>query len=348
MEVAVSTGLFYSDACLRHDTGDHPESARRLEAIMDRLRSLSYLPHLSYLEAPAASLDLVERVHSPDLVRQVLREAEGGGGWLDPDTAVSPGSVDAALHAVGGTVEAAVAVATGRLDNAFAAVRPPGHHATRDRGMGFCLFNNAAIAVRHLLDRKLAERIAIVDFDVHHGNGTQDIFYDDPSVLYFSIHQMPLFPGTGRYTEIGRGPGKGYTANVPISPGAGDDAYLYVQESVLAPLLRRYRPDLLLVSAGYDPHWRDPLAAMRVTVPGFRRMAERLQDLGGELCGGRVVYTLEGGYDLAALGCAVEATVRVLCGAPGEVEDPHGPPPSPLGREAVEPVVAAVRALHRL
>ncbi|MHB0871737.1 MAG: histone deacetylase family protein [Chloroflexota bacterium] len=344
----MATGLYYSDACLKHDTGGHPESAQRLEAIMGRLRSLGDLPGLSLLEAPAAGLELVERVHTPGLVKRVLREAERGGGWLDPDTVVSPGSVEAALHAVGGTVEATVAVATGKLENGFVAVRPPGHHATPDRAMGFCLFNNVAIAARQLLDRGLAGRIAIVDFDVHHGNGTQEVFYQEPSVLYFSTHQMPLFPGTGRHTETGRGPGEGYTVNAPLPPGVGDEGYLYLFESVLAPLLRRYRPELLLVSAGYDPHWRDPLASMRVTVPGFRRMAAELQGLARDLCGGKAVYVLEGGYDLAALGCAVEATVRLLCGDGKETEDPYGPPPSSLGREAVEPIVAAVRGIHRL
>lgn len=344
----MATGLYYSDACLKHDTGSHPENQQRLEAIMGRLRAASDLGTVSYLEAPSASLEQVKSVHTPAYVNRVVRLVEGGGGWLDPDTVASPGSLEAALHAVGGAVEAAVAVATGKLDNAFVAVRPPGHHATADQAMGFCLFNNVAVAARHLLDQGLAERVAIVDFDVHHGNGTQEIFYDDPSVLYFSTHQAPLYPGTGHYSEVGAGAGKGYTVNVPLQPGVGDEGCSYVLEAVLVPVLRRYRPDLLLVSAGYDPHWREQLANLRVTVPGFRRLVAQLRDLAEELSGGRTVYVLEGGYDLPALSTSVEATVRVLCGSQQEVVDPYGSPATALGRDAVEPTVAAVRRLHDL
>ena len=342
------TGLYYSDSCLLHDTGDHPESKQRLQAIMQRLRASGELDSLSYREAPAAGLGLVKSVHSPEYVDHLVRLAARGGGWLDPDTVVSSGSIEAALHAVGGTVQAAVDVATGELANGFVAVRPPGHHAARARGMGFCLFNNIAIAARNLLTRGLASRVAIVDFDVHHGNGTQEVFYDDPSVLYFSTHQMPLYPGTGHYSETGKGPGHGYNVNVPLSLNVGDEGYLFAFESLLAPLLRRYRPDLLLVSAGYDAHWRDPLAGMRLTVPGFSRLTAEIGELARELCGGKVLFVLEGGYDLAALGSAVEATVKRLRGSQEVVTDPYGLPGDALGKDAVERAVEAIRRLHRL
>ncbi len=345
----MTTGVYYSDACLLHDTGGHPESRHRLEAIMRQLRAAPDPGDLEFLEARPTDLDTLKTVHAPAYVDRVVRMAAAGGDWLDGDTVVSSGSIEAALRAAGGAVDAVVAVAAGRLTNAFVAVRPPGHHATAAVGMGFCLFNNVAIAASHLLRQGLAQRIAVVDFDVHHGNGTQDIFYEEPAVLTFSTHQMPLYPGSGRYTEIGHGDGRGYSVNVPLPPGTGDEGYARVMEGVVVPLLRRYQPDFILVPAGYDAHWSDPLANMKVTTPGFRRIVKQISALAEELCGGRMVCTLEGGYDLKALASSVEATVRVLAGSEQvEVADPYGVPDSALGSEAAEPVVSAVRKIHGL
>ena len=348
MRAEVTTGIYYSDDFLLHDTGDHPESKQRLEAIIQRLRSAPDLGNAEFLEALPTTQETLKSVHAPAYVDRVARMAASGGGWLDADTVVSPDSMGAALRAAGAAIDAAAAVAGGRLTNAFVAVRPPGHHATSQRGMGFCLFNNVALAAHHLLSEGLARRIAVVDFDVHHGNGTQDIFYEEPAVLAFSTHQMPLYPGSGRYTEVGSEAGRGYTVNVPLPPGTGDGGYVYVMEAVVSPLLRRYQPDFILVPAGYDGHWSDPLANMKLTTPGFGRIVRHISALAEELCGGKIVCTLEGGYDLRALASSVEATVRVLADSDLEVPDPYGAPGDVRGSETVEPVVSAVRKIHGL
>lgn len=346
----MTVAIYYSDIFLQHDTGAHPESRARLEAIMSRLESAPDLGDVTFPEVLPTSPEIVKQTHTPSYVDAVARMASLGGDWLDGDTIVSPASWEAALHAAGAAIDAAEAVATGKFSSAFVAPRPPGHHATVGRGMGFCLFNNVALAAQHLVQNHLAERVAIVDVDVHHGNGTQDIFYQNRDVLAFSVHQSPLYPGTGHYSETGRGEGEGYTVNVPLPPGSGDAAYDYVIESVLPALLRRFQPDIVFIPCGYDLHWRDPLANMKATVPGFAGMVRRIKALADELCGGKIVCTLEGGYDLQALSAGVEATIRVLTGSPLEVQDPYGAPTNNgvLGREAAEPIVAAVRRTHNL
>jgi acetoin utilization deacetylase AcuC-like enzyme len=234
-------------------------------------------------------------------VAEVKRSASMPRYDFDPDTHTSPESYQTALLAAGGVLTAVEAVMDGAADNAFAIVRPPGHHALPARAMGFCLFNNVAIAARYLIRRRGLKRVLVVDWDVHHGNGIQDIFYDSPEVLYFSTHQFPFYPGTGGLDEIGVGAGTGYTVNVPMPATFGDDEYLRVFDDVLAPVARQYRPEFILISSGFDAHFRDPLGGMQVTEAGFAALAQRVKRLAAECCGGRMAAALEGGYDLQAL-----------------------------------------------
>lgn len=319
------TGFIYHPDYLKHDTGGaHPESPERLRAIQQGLKESSLwdrLVHVSVPEKPREGiLDWIQRVHKPSHLKMIeSRQPPSGLDYLDADTIISSRSYPVALLAVEGTLTAADEVMSGEISNAFCAVRPPGHHAESNRAMGFCLFNNVAVAARYLQEKHRlgkpacpAGRILIVDWDVHHGNGTQEIFYDDPTVFYFSIHQYPLYPGTGRADEHGRGLGEGYTLNCPLPPGKGDEEYVTVFEKVLRPAVDAFRPDFILVSAGFDAHQDDPLANMRVTERGFGEMTRQVTEWASRYCEGRVVSCLEGGYNLAALAKSVESHLNGL------------------------------------
>ena len=323
----MTTGYVYDPIYLEHDMPGHPESKERLLWILNHLHQSGLLPALTPVPAKSVSLDLLRHVHAESYCQQVERLAARGGGFLDPDTYVGPRSYEVALMAAGGLVEAVAAVLDGKLRNAFALVRPPGHHALHSRGMGFCLFNNVAVAARYALNERGLKRILIVDFDVHHGNGTQEAFYETSEVLYFSTHQYPHYPGTGHWRETGAGPGEGYTANVPLPPGVGDAGFQMVFEELLRPLAARYRPELLLVSAGYDAHWDDPLASLHLSLAGYARLCRILYTIANEWCAGRLVFTLEGGYHLSVLAHGVANTFRVLLGRGDEITDPFGPSP---------------------
>jgi acetoin utilization deacetylase AcuC-like enzyme len=306
------TALVYSPIYLGHDTGSHPENAQRLIAILAHLDREGLLEGRRIFEPEAVPFEALAAVHDPALIEQVLEAAEAGGRWLDADTYVSPGSYEAAAYAAGGALLAVDAVLHDDPRRAFVLSRPPGHHATRERAMGFCLFNGIAAAAQYALDRHGLERVAIVDWDVHHGNGTQDIFYTSGRVLYASLHQWPLYPGTGRREETGQGPGRGATLNIPLPPGADDRAYLEAFDREVAPRVREFAPQLLLVSAGYDAHRDDPLAMMRLTEDGFAELTRRVKQLAAEHCQGRLVLVLEGGYHPDALARSVAATLRAL------------------------------------
>jgi acetoin utilization deacetylase AcuC-like enzyme len=342
----LSTAYVYDPIYLEHNLPGHPESKERLVRVMRLLEKQGMLERLVAVEATPVSLERLARNHSQRYIDTVRQMAERGGGHLDLDTYLSARSYKAALMAAGGLVNAVEAVLEGEVDNAFALVRPPGHHALTARGMGFCLFNNVAVAARYALEEKGLERVLIADFDVHHGNGTQDAFYDKSCVLYFSTHQYPYYPGTGHWREIGRGEGEGYTANVPLSRGVGDEGFRRIFDEFLYPLAERYRPQLILVSAGYDAHWADPLAAMQLSITGYAHLAQTLKAMADELCQSRIVFTLEGGYQLEVLAYAVLDTFHVLLDNNEEIEDPLGP--APRSERDVSDLVDQLKGLHRL
>jgi acetoin utilization deacetylase AcuC-like enzyme len=298
----MSTGFIYDDRYLTHDTGPgHPERPERLGAIVTHLRNRGLLEKLQHLEPQPADAGWIEAVHPPAHRQRIQTLAANGGGYLDANTVVSSQSYDVAMRAAGGVAGACDMVARSDWRNAFCAVRPPGHHAERDRAMGFCLFNNVAIGARYLQSEPGIGKIAIVDWDVHHGNGTQHIFEDDPTVLYISLHQYPLYPGTGLAAERGIGAGEGFTLNLPLPAGSGDREYRAAFDRVL-DRLDEFAPEFIMISAGFDAHRDDPLAGMNLDEESYRWMARDLLNAADRHCGGRLVAVLEGGYNMAALG----------------------------------------------
>ena len=345
----MTTAYVYHPIYLEHNQPGHPESRVRLEQVNRALDDSGMRRRIELLQPQPISIERLLRVHDPEHVKRVEQVARRGGGglahWAD-ETYVAPQSYQAALLASGGVVTAVEAVLRGEIRNAFALARPPGHHAFADHGEGFCLFNNIAVAAMTARRDLGLDRVLIVDFDVHHGNGTQAIFYADPSVLYFSTQQWGIYPGTGHWSETGMGKGTGYTVNVPLVAGHGDAMYLRLFDDLLAPIARRFKPQLILASAGYDPHWSDQLGSMRVTDLGFFNLTRRLVALSDELCGGRLVLTLEGGYGLQGLAYGVVATFAALLGDKTFV-DTVGPSQDPE-RPVDEKYLGQLRALHGL
>jgi acetoin utilization deacetylase AcuC-like enzyme len=341
----MDTAYVYDPIYLEHNLPSHPENARRLQHILSTLENEGMLARLRSLEPRPATVEELKRVHTPAHIEQVQRKAQAGGGYLDPDTYVSPRSFDAALMAAGGVVRAVEAVLTGEVANGFALVRPPGHHATATRAMGFCLFNNVAVAARAALAGGKADRVFIADFDVHHGNGTQEVFADDPAVFYFSTHQYPYYPGTGSWNETGRGDGEGTVLNVPLPTRVGDAGYAQTFAELVWPLAERFHPDLILVSAGYDAHWNDPLAQMNLSLTGYAWLEQELVRMAEQLCGGRIVFTLEGGYQLDVLACGVLNGFYAMLGE-DTIADPLGPSPYP--ERPVDTLITRLKQAHGL
>ncbi len=311
----LKTGIVKDGRYMDHRPGEgHPESHRRLEVVYSMLEDPDMAGQFKEAPVRRAENDELLLVHSSEYINMVAATHGKDHRSLDPDTSTSPGSYEAALLAAGGVCQAISMVMSGQLDNAFALVRPPGHHAERDRAMGFCLFNNVAVGARYARQFQNLERVLIIDWDLHHGNGTQHSFEEDSSILYFSSHQYPYYPGTGAFAEAGRGGGEGFTVNVPLSSGHGDGEYAGIFNRILKPIALEFNPELILVSAGFDIHESDPLGGMRVTPRGFAGLTRSIMNIADECCGGKIVMTLEGGYDLKGLEYSVKAVLKELAG----------------------------------
>ncbi len=340
----MNTAYVYDPIYLEHNLPSHPENAQRLERILNVLEIEDLLPRLTRLEPRPATPNELEQVHTPAHIERIQRAAQSGR-YLDPDTYTSPQSYEAALMAAGGVIRAVEALLSGDIDNGFALVRPPGHHATPSRAMGFCLFNNVAVAARAALASEQVTRVFIADFDVHHGNGTQDIFAADPHVFYFSTHQYPYYPGTGHWREIGDDAVAGTLLNVPLPIQVGDAGYAQIMAELVWPSIERFAPDLILISAGYDAHWSDPLAQMNLSLTGYAQLAQELVHMANDLCGGRIIFALEGGYQLDVLAYGVLNSLFAMLGEES-IADPLGPSPHP--ESPVDSVIAHLKQVHHL
>lgn len=326
-----TTGIVTDPRFRQHLTGDrHPERPERLEVLEELLSTAPYrdLPRVA---TRAASEEEIARVHEPSMMSEVAASAGRPSTRFDADTSASAGSFEAASLAAGGAIELVDAILSGDLDNGFAALRPPGHHAERDRAMGFCLFNNVAVVARHLREARGIERVLVLDWDVHHGNGTQHSFWADPSVMYCSLHQYPFYPGTGAPDEVGGGEAAGYTVNLPMQAGWGGEEYAAAYREVVLPVARRFDPGFVLVSAGFDAHRDDPLAMMRLQDADYAQMAAAMISLADECCDGRIAMLLEGGYDLDALRSSVQVVLDSMCDPPA-FDDNAGAELSSWGR----------------
>lgn len=305
------SAIYTDDRMMDHETGqDHPESSTRLNMIRERLQKKGYFDYHRWMNKRVAKPEELALAHSPDYIQKIQKLSESGER-LDPDTAVSTGSWEAARISAGGGLEAADLILAGEIKRALLIIRPPGHHATFDQGMGFCLFNNVAVAARYFQKRGL-EKVSILDWDVHHGNGTESIFYEDPTVQFISIHQFPIFPDSGPPERKGEGAGFGTNLNVPMKGGSGDEEYREAFESVILPEMARFSPDILLISAGFDAHKDDPISEINLSTSMFEWMTRTVVEFAEAHTNGRIVSFLEGGYELRPLVDSVEAHASAI------------------------------------
>ncbi len=309
------TGFVYHPDYLKHNTGEqHPENSRRLVHLLEHLQDTDILQELELIQPYNSSPKWIRLVHSLNYIKSIEEACKNGVEMLDADTTISRDSYNVALLAVGGVLAGVDAVISNKVENAFCAVRPPGHHAEYERAMGFCIFNNTAVATRYIQKKHNLKKVLIVDWDAHHGNGTQNAFYQDPTVYYFSVHQFPHYPGTGKEDEIGEKEGTGFTLNMPMAAGSGDLEYREAFENILYPAAKQFSPDFILISAGFDGHKDDPLSNLNLTAEGYQSLTRTIMNLAKECCQGKLVSILEGGYNIKAFSESVEAHLTALMG----------------------------------
>lgn len=342
----MSTAFTWNPGHEAHASDDHPERPARLETTLRLLEADPLWPTLQHVPLHPATLDDALLVHRTDYLKRLEAAVQHGGAWLDEDTYATPDSLRVAIEGLGGLLAVTRAVVEGTARNGFALIRPPGHHARPDGAMGFCLLATIAIAARWARQQFGMERIALIDFDVHHGNGTQEVFYEDPNVLFVSLHQHPLYPGTGLVPEHGTGKGEGATVNLPLPAYTGDAGYLAAFRRVVEPVVRRFRPELLLVSAGYDAHWKDPLARMNLSTTGFAHLIREIRAWADAWAENRLVAQLEGGYHAEALAQSVRATLRCLLDTTADPGDLIGPAPRPDTEIGL--LLTDIAAFHRV
>jgi acetoin utilization deacetylase AcuC-like enzyme len=346
--VPAKLALYYDPLFVNHDTLSHPENASRVQACLRRLDESGLTSRLDWPACRDATIEELARIHTKAHIERMQRAGERGPVLVLADTIANRGTYAAAVRAAGAVLGATESVLRSEFESAYCLVRPPGHHAIASAPMGFCFFNSVAIAARHAVIALGLERVAVVDIDLHHGNGTQDAFYEDASVLYVSTHQYPFYPGSGHWRESGAGAGLGTTLNLSLPGGCGDSEYARCVDEVIAPKLEAYRPQLILVSAGYDAHHADPIdgALMRLSCGGYASLIAALRAAAQELCDGRLVVALEGGYDLTALSWSVRNSIEVILDLPIGL-DPIGPATAAASPD-IDPLIAAIRELHQL
>jgi len=340
-----TTGIAFDPIFLKHDQPGHPENAKRLESIISGLKEKELLEKVKLIDPRAAEIDEITICHTKEYFEYVKEFCEKGGGYLDPDTYSNKYSFLAASTAVGSSIDLTQAVINGELKNGFALLRPPGHHALDNRSMGFCLFGNISIAAKVALTKPGIIKVSIVDFDVHHGNGTQALVGNEPNILFISTHQFPYYPGTGSIREIGQGKAERTVVNIPLQAGVGDGGFKVVYEKVVIPSLEKFNPDLILISAGYDAHWDDPLADLNLSLTGYSWISKELIKSAERVCAGKIVFFLEGGYNLQVLSNGVANTIKGLLGIES-FEDPLGK--SNDEEPNIEKVIDELIKIHRL